>query len=734
MACRYFKNARYVKAAQTFNKQFSFDDPAPLFRKKFTAGKFKKAKIAVQGLGIAYFYLNGQLITEDKFLSPWSDYRKILWYNVYDVSEMLREGENTIAVICGNGFYNESFETPWGHSVAKWRDVPKFILELKADGETLVSSDDSWVCSTDSFITFNQLRSGERFDARKYNPKWTENDFDDSEFYPVIVDDNPPEGKFVLYKAQPVREKETFYPQRIFRNKNGYVVDFGQNLSGYVQLTIRQNAGDKIVIRHTEEIDSEGNVKLNYLCNLYPQVPFQTDEIICSGQVDVYKPTFTFHGFRYVEIEGIRGELKKEDVKSIFLRQDVKRRSEFKTENPVLQFIYDGGIKSTYSNLFYVLTDCPTREKLGWANDAQASCEQILYNFDCVRFYEKWYADVLSSMREDGALPAVFPSPDWGFDWGPVCDLLLYEIPLRVYEYTGKSDLLKKGLPYFYRYLAYFEKMLDCGYKFLLADWMGDGNSKLTPDEFVWKMYLLKALQTINVAEKIINGAESETISDKILNVRKSIISEYICQDGKSRINEQTVLALLICFGFSDERKILEKQLVEVVIKDEFKVTCGMVGVQYLYDALALCGKTDIALKLITESDPGYRTWFNHGATTLWEVMDAKNLGFSCVDFGSHNHHMFSGVIAWFFRRLLGFEPDIRYSGFEKINLNPNFVSGTGFLKCSFKTVRGVVKISVREKKDRFIYEVSIPETITATYKNKTLVTGKNVFTYKKEK
>ena len=237
-----FEKQQFMKAPIPFTKEFTNRNHAPMFRKSFTLESCGTARLSVCGLGIGYYYINGRKVSGDLFTAPQSDYTKTLWYNEYDVTGLLQEGENCIAVWLGNGWYNEDFETGWRFDEAVWRDVPKCMLRLEVDGVCTVVSDDSWKCQPDSAIYFNGLRSGEYFDARLYDPEWVDTDYDDSSWVQAVKDDNPPAGVFRKCPCEPIRECRVYACKEVIPAGEGrFIFDFGQNMSGYIRLRI---AGD----------------------------------------------------------------------------------------------------------------------------------------------------------------------------------------------------------------------------------------------------------------------------------------------------------------------------------------------------------------------------------------------------------------------------------------------------------------------------------------------------------
>ena len=725
-----FGEAKYIKA-QEMPSEFSFYDPAPLFRKEFVLEAFTEARIFVQSPGFARYYINGKDITDDLFISAVSDYTKILWYNEYDVTSLLRKGKNVICVIAGNGFFNESFRTAWDFDTALWRDAPQFMLRLSTDEKTALVSDSTWKCSKErSHIIYNHLRSGEYWDMRKKDDAYLYADYDDSDWQYAIERKEPVSGELRPTQCQPVREAERIEPIAITRTERGYLVDFGVTVSGYLEVTFKEERDREILFYYAEDIDGQGSPKHNNMDipHFYPETPFQLNKMIASGGVDTFKPLFSYHGFRYVLIEGLSEEPLPSSMCAYFIHQDIKQLSSFDSGNDVLNFIYNAGIRSTYSNMFWCLTDCPTREKLGWTNDAQASLEQTLIDFDIVPLLEKWYEDILVSIFDDGSLHGTVPAPDWawGHACGPVCDCLLYELPYRIYLYTGRHDLLVKGIGIFERYIEFLEKKVAEEHEFILGDWMTNADKNAVPKQMIAELYLLKAYDVTAFAHRIAK-TNCDLWEIRRDSWRKKLAEKYLNESGNCTVNEQTAIAMLLQMKVGNSASALAEQLVSTVERDGYRFRVGTVGAQYIYYALSDIGRGDLAYRLLTETAPGYRTWFEHGATTLWEKWNGE-------DDGSHNHHMYSSVIAYFFRGLLGITPLENAAGFECIELCPAFVASLGYAKGSVQTVRGRIDAEWRFEDGGFKYTVTLPENISATFRGRTLTKGINKFFISQEK
>ena len=717
-----FHDAKYIKATEKPDS-FSVYDPLPLFRREFEIREeIQTAIVYVQSPGFATCYINGKRITQDIFVSAISDYNKILWYDTYDVTSLLKTGANTFCIIAGNGFFNESFQSAWNYDIAPWRDAPQVIASLYVNGENVLVSDERFRVSREhSPIVYSHLRSGEYYDARKADDAWLFAGYDDRDWQSAVTREKP-SAEFRPVPCPAIREAECIAPVSVTKTEEGYLVDFGVTSAGYMEITLTAPRGNEIIFRYAEEIDDEKRLKYNNMnrTHFYRESPFHVNKMIASGGRDTFKPMFSYHGFRYVLIEGLEEAPSTESMRAYFIHQNVDRRSDFTSGSDVLNYIYRAGIRSTYSNMFWSLTDCPTREKLGWANDAQASIEQTLINFDILSLYEKWFEDILAAMREDGALPGIIPSSGWGYDAGPICDGLLFELPYRIYLYTADSRMLIRAIPYFERYIGYLSDKINEGHTFTYGDWMGYTCSKVVPKNFVRDFYLMKALFVTRKAHVLAN-TDVARWNERYEAEKEAFLSRYLDENGRCVIDQQSSLAMLLMSGLYRDRDVIRDQLVSAVLRDELRLTSGMVGVQYLYHALSASGRADLAYRMITETEPGYKTWFRHGATTLWERWEGENDG-------SHNHHMFAGVISWFYRSLLGIVPSEEAPGFEAIELCPAFVREAGFVKGHEDTVRGRIEAEWRYENGGFRYTVTIPDGIKASFDGQTLTVGKNEF------
>jgi len=719
------ENVNFIEFPEEFCYEYRTIETAPIFRKRFNIKQEpKNAILTVCGLGYGYYYLNGKAVVDDLFTAPTSEYNKTVWYNVYDITEQLNEGENLFAVILGNGFYNETLHTVWENNNAEWRDVPKFFLELEidyGDYKEKIVSDESWICSKNSPILFNQLRSGETYDAR-VGEAWRFDNYDDSDWINARASKKLPKGVLRECPCEPIiRDTEYQYIDAFINASGNWVLDFGQNMSGFVRVEYCGESGTQLLLRHSERLKDDGTCEFNTMDseNFYTGCDFQVDRVILGEGKTCYEPRFTYHGFRYLEIEGLDRKPEKNEFTAIFVHQDIKTISTFDSSNETLNTIFNISRISCWSNLFYIPTDCPTREKMGWANDAQASCEQLLQNYDIYNMFSKWLQDIFDSMRPDGSMPGIIPSHGWGYEWGtgPISTGVLYEYPYKMYRYTGNDEPIKAAYPYMLKHLEYNISKIDSndgliGYG--LCDWAGPFPAIApTPLKLTDTLLVIKFLRvTIFSAELLGDSDTAKKLKKQEKELEESFCREYINEDGSSKISEQTALAMMIDLGVYDKLEPLKMQLISEIEKYNYHHHCGMLGLQYLFNALDICDISDLGIKMITaDGHPSFKQWITDGATTMYERWSNDE---------SNNHHMFTSLLSWFNRSLVGLRLDDNINAFKKAIIAPVFAESLNYCSGTYNTKSGYYSVSwKRLENENIALDIEIPEGATAKIKLK---------------
>ena len=670
-----FEGTAFIKPDLPFDPNDHSTCYAPMFRKRFVLPAFRRAVLRFCALGFGHVWINGRRIDREIFGTDESVYHKTLWYRQEDVTEFLHEGENLIYVLCGNGFYNEVFPTAWHFNLARWRDLPKVIAELELDGEVFLRTDGSWKCSVEGPIVYNQIRGGEHYDARREDTFFSP-DYDDSRWDRAVEDPAPYAGVFRLRCVPPVTEAEVLTAKEIIDCGSGrYIYDFGINMSGYARLRLRQNAGDALIITYGE--DREGCRIWSPPTAHYSVSEFQTDRVICGEEELNWSPSFSYHGFRYIQVTGLN-DAGPDTVKAVFIHQDVARTGSFACSDSRLNQLFAAGIQATLSNFVLKPTDCPTREKMGWANDLQMSAEQMLLHFDCADFFRGYLQSARDTMREDGCLPGVIPTDVWGYDWGngPVSEGVIYELPWQIYRYTGDPSELILCLPYYLRSLAHFKSRENergfCDYG--LIDWAAPQfpAQSTVPLDLINGSLVVHLLEIACLAAEL--AGESETrayLQGEYEAYRRRYMQAFLDEKGRCVINHQTAVAMTVAFGLYEDLTPLKQQLQTLVESADFHHDCGMVGIRRLFDALSICGLREHAYRVITaEGFPGYFHWLDRGATTLWEEWNGEE---------SHNHHMFSDFMGWLTRNVAGIQ--VAEPGMKRVLLQPAFVPQLDFCR-----------------------------------------------------
>ena len=718
-------NSQFIKPQAPFHKAFNKTNPSSMFCKYFHLDKLpKSATLCICALGIGYAYINGKRVSEDLFAAPPSDYEKRLWYMRYDVGAFLKEGENVIAVLCGNGFFNEDMQNAWGSTDASWRDYPKMIATLSIDGEPYLHTDGTWHCSTHTPYLMNRYRQGVVYDARIPAPD--SSFFDGRTWDFAAVDERAPKGVFTPYEGEPIRALKIIPPIAVDkRNKKKLMVDFGVNMSGFVRLFTDGKAGTKITIRYGETLTEDGEIyaEENMRTSYFPQGEFATEHFICNGAPFVWNTLLSYYGFRYAEIS-CEDLSALEKVEAVFVAQDISPRSHFECSDPFLNKLFACGIQATKSNMFYMPTDCPTREKYGWMNDAQSSAEQILTNFHAEKMLLQWNVNICDALDDEKGLPGIVPTHGWGYQWGngPVSDGSLFEQVYRVYLHSGNPEGLVYNLPYFKRYFAFLKTREDEEglLHFGLYDWANPNeNICSTPLELINAIYRVKFNRIAGLAARLAKQSDEEFLAEEKRQI--SIIKKHwFLPKGGCHVREQAAISMLIYHGIYDDLAPLKEQLKACVEEKNYHHNCGMVGLRHLYMALNICGLQEYAMKIVTAKGyPSYREWLDRGATTLWEMWDCGM---------SRNHHMYSDVLSWMMKTVAGISPDDTAPSFEKIQINPYFFRALDYATAYYDSPKGRVGVAWKRTQKEIILEINAPCDGYVYYQNEAISKGKTQF------
>lgn len=444
-------------------------EPAPYFRKEFKAGKeIKSARVYLAAAGLYELCINGEKVGNHRLDPLYTRFDRRNLYVTYDVTSLLRNGDNAIGVLLGNGWYNHQSKAVWDFDRAVWRNRPTFCMDLRityADGTVeTIPTDLSWRTSGGA-LTFNSIYTGEHYDARLEQKGWSTPGFDDSKWNGVGYR-SVPSGNVTAQQVRPIRNVETFNAVSFRKvDDKTYLYDFGQNMAGVTRISLSGERGTEVRIKHGERLYPNGRLDQSnidvYFRGDREKDPFQTDILILSGEDDEFMPRFNYKGFRYVEVVADKPvHLNENSLTAYFMHSDVPAVGSLEASNPIIGKLQHAANHSYLSNLMGYPTDCPQREKNGWTGDGHFAIEAALYNFDGITVYEKWLADHRDEQQPNGVLPDIIPTWGWGYgtDNGLDWTSTIAVIPWTLYLFYGDSKPLADCYDNIKRYVNYVER------------------------------------------------------------------------------------------------------------------------------------------------------------------------------------------------------------------------------------------------------------------------------------
>lgn len=696
----------------TFEKQIS----APLFRKVFSLNGFKSCQIEIAGLGFYELYVNGVNVTKGKLAPYISNPDDVIYYDKYDITDNVKSGENCIAVILGNGFINSVAGQFWDFDKASFRSSPKLALSLYADGKEILSADETFKC-IDTPILFDDLRAGEWYDARISIKDAILTGYDDSDFDNAVYT-NSPKGELRLCTVHPIKEERYISPLSVTKCKKGYIYDFGEINSGVCRLKVSGEKGQKITLRHGEMlIDGELNIDNISFANATRKDFHQCDVYICSGEVEeTYEPRFTYHGFRYVLVEGITDAQATKDLLTFkVIHSGFTDSGKFGCNDKIVNKLQEITLRSDVSNFYYFPTDCPQREKNGWTADAALSSEQMLLNFDCSEDLREWLFNVRKAQKPTGELPGIVPTSGWGFAWGngPAWDAVIVEMPYQLYRYTGNKEIISENADAIRKYLQYMQGHIKENglIAYGLGDWCQSGQPHewiyTTPEEVTDSITGIKiCTQAKYMFSETGNEKDAEFADTLCRGLRKAFREKYIDDQLFISCRTQTAQAMALYCGIFEEgeKKKAFDNLLELIEKSNEHFDCGVLGAKVLFHILAEYGYIDLAYKLITqESYPSYGYLLKRGATTLWEHFTEfkeesddylRKDGNPVV---SLNHHFYGDISALFYKKMAG----INIERGKEITLCPYPVKNISVVNAEYKNRCGKIKVNIERRVDK---------------------------------
>jgi alpha-L-rhamnosidase len=712
-------NAFWISAGENTDN-YDTTHPAPFFRKDFFVDKkIAQAHAEVTGVGYFEFYINGNKIGDQLLAPAVTRYDKRVKYLEFDISSYLRSGQNVAGSILGNGFYNVDTKSAWDFDQAPWRNRPAFLCRMvfqyeDGSSDTLLS-DNTWKYTTGP-IVFDQIRNGETYDANLEISGWNLPEYDDKEWRNAFVVKGP-EGKLSRQVMPHIIKTKTLAPKYISEPKPGiYLVDFGQNISGWAKIRFHEKNNKKVIMKYGERIYDDGTLNQKELSRFIFTGKTQTTTYISNGRsVAGYEPRFTYFGFQYLQIEGLTEKPGKEDIDAFMIHTAFDTTGYFTCSNPLINKIYENIRWSYLGNYHSFPEDCPHREKMGWTGDAQLVVETGLMSFDAVPAYRKWLQDFMDEQQENGDLPGIIPTSGWGYThgknpetrqygYGPHWEGAAIAIPWQLYRYTADTTILSEFYPMMKKYLLHLE---DISVNNLLHFGIDDHKSIMTHTEgsYISSAYFHRFCLVMRKISRILGLEKDSRYFTQLGNkIFESFQNKYFKPEKISYYNDgQTALSLALACGLTPEKykNQVFNLLVEKIEEKDYHFDAGVVGVKNVIDVLMDYNRTDVLYKMAIQRDfPSFGHWIEQGASTMWQNWDGSQ---------SRNHIMFGSIGDYFYKGLAGINVIDTMPGFKQMMLKPQFPADMDSLTCKHKTRNGWMTIDWKKKNKIIHCQFGIP-------------------------
>ena len=734
--------------------------PAPFFRKEANINSgVKKARLYVTALGIYEFEINGNRVGDDYFAPGWTDYDKRVYYQTYDVTDMIRQGTNAFGAILADGWYAGylGYALLVGNPVVRgfYGDFPRLMarieIEYKNGEKKIIVSDQSWKTNHGPIIEADFL-NGETYDANLEFDKWSQAGFNDASWQYATVYPANTDLVIECYPGDPVQVHSEIKPITVKPTDDGkYIFNMGQNFAGLVRLNnVKGNKGDTIIMRFGEMLHPDGSLMTENL-----RMARATNTYIMKGDPsgETWTPGFTFQGFQYVEVSGFSSPPDTDAITGIVLTTMTPEAGFIETDNELVNQLYSNIVWTQRSNFLEVPTDCPQRdERLGWTGDAQVFVQAATYNTDIAAFFSKWTVDLNDAQRPDDTYPIYAPAPPVRITdtYSPGWSEAGIIVPYTLFRTYGDTRIIERFWPNMLAYLRFMEaksegnliykegSFEDIRPKGGFGDWLSIG--KKTPPDLLASIYFAYCASLMHEMARAIGEETDAACFEKLAaGIRQAFQQHYTDGEGRFITNAaaygdgagyvdgqmgfdghtQTAYANAIFKEMldPDKKEIAGRHLVDLIRANDNKLSTGFLGVRPLLPALSEAGRSDLAyMLLLTEEYPGWLFEVVNGATTIWERWDSyiKDLGFKNASMNSFNHYAFGSVNEWMFANMAGIKTDL--PGYRRFTIKPEVAEeGIDYVKASYRSINGEIVSSWEKRPGQEVYfKIVVPVNTTA--------------------
>ncbi len=676
------------------------------------AKKIKSAKVHITGVGFYEFYINGSRVGDHVLAPAKTPYHKYILYDTYDITSLLKPGNNAFGIHLGNGWYNP-YKKWWNDYRMQWFGSKKAIAQIRvifADGTSqLIVTDSSWSW-TPGPVTYNCVYDGEVYDAILDHQGWTLAGYDDSGWKPVTVFDKP-NVRLLSGRMPAIKVNEHFKPHEIKGLKQGLkVYDMGQNFAGWVRIKVRGTKNTLLKIRFSEDLNEDGTI--NVTSNEYAKAT--AEYRLKGGGAEIYEPRFTFFGFKYAEITAQNGIPDIIDVEGRAVYSANPVAGSFECDNTLVNKIHKATVWSQKSNMLGYPMDCPQRdERLGWFGDAQVTAEEAMFNFDMALFYENWFEGIKDNQDEKtGDIPIISPRPyifDEGIEWSSTYLTMLWQF----YRYYGDERILKRHYPAMKKYMGFLDHISKD--LILPKGWIGDWGSLVKgwkegePASVPTAFYYLNSKIMADVARILGNNSDHFYYQKLAVAIRDKYNKTYLdTVTGNYNDGSQMANSFPLYLGIVPQNakvKVLDNLVNDIVVKNNIHLTTGVLGTKYMPEALARLGRGDVAWGIINQKGaPGWNEMMSK-YTTMCEFWTLKQ---------SKNHVMMGSIDAWFYKYIAGIQLNEESSAFASFIVNPLLPDSLGSAKARIETIRGTISSEWKKNNGLFELKVGVPFNTSA--------------------
>lgn len=714
-----------------FDQDSTTSPPSPVFRNEFELnGEVQSARAYATSHGVYEMEINGRKVGDQVLAPGWTSYHNRLQYQTYDITDLLNSGENVVGVTLGDGWYRGYLV--WGDARNHYGKTLGLLAQIEvtySDGSKEVfKTDENWKSSTGPILA-SDIYNGEIYDARLEKTGWAESGYDDSD-WSMVKTANHNKDNLVAPEAPPVRKIQELKPLEILQTPEGdTVVDFGQNLVGWVQIKVEGPAGTEVVLKHAEVLDKAGSF---YTENLRDAA--QTNRYILKGDGEErWEPRFTFQGFRYVKVEGFPGELTEDNFTAVVVHSDMEPTGHFQTSNALLNQLQHNIVWGQKGNFLDIPTDCPQRdERLGWTGDIQVFASTACYNMDASGFLTKWMRDVEADQNEDGSVPYVVPNvlgsqAAGASGWADASVI----VPWALYQAYGDEQILEtqyesmKGWVDFMKNRAAMDSttyLWDNNFTF--GDWLSfnstasDYPGAYTDKALISTAFFAHSTDLLSKSAQILGKTEdAEEYSALLKNIKEAFRHEYMTSSGRIMSNTQTAYLLALQFDLLTEE--MESKAAEYLvarINERGHLTTGFLGTPHLNPILSHHGYSDQAFELLLRKE--YPSWLypvTMGATTIWERWDGikPDSTFQNPGMNSFNHYAYGAIGEWLYKSVAGI--DQKKAGYKEFYVDPTRGGGLTHARGMLNTMYGKIESFWDLDPDSFTIAVEVPVNTQAT-------------------